>query len=69
MFADADGWNPTMLFAIVDKIVTENPDRVAQVQAKPTLIGWFVGQAMNASGGRANVQAAHDLLKVKLGLD
>ena len=34
---------------VVDEIIAANPDQVAKVQAKPTLIGWFVGQAMKAS--------------------
>jgi aspartyl-tRNA(Asn)/glutamyl-tRNA(Gln) amidotransferase subunit B len=51
---------------IVDGIIAANPDKVAQAKAKPTLIGWFVGQAMRASGGKANPQAVNDLLKRKL---
>jgi len=51
---------------IVDGIVAANPDKVAQAKAKPTLIGWFVGQVMRASGGKANPQAVNDLLKRKL---
>ena len=51
---------------IVDDIVAANPDKVAQVKAKPTMIGWFVGQAMKASGGKANPQAVNELLKRKL---
>jgi len=53
---------------IVDEIVAANPDKVAQAKAKPALIGWFVGQVMRASGGRANPQAVNELLKRKLGL-
>ncbi len=53
---------------IVDDIVAANPDKVAQAKAKPALIGWFVGQAMRASDGRANPQAVNDLLKRKLGI-
>ena len=53
---------------VVDEIIAANPDQVAKVQAKPTLIGWFVGQAMKASGGKANPQALNDILKQKLGL-
>jgi aspartyl-tRNA(Asn)/glutamyl-tRNA(Gln) amidotransferase subunit B len=41
---------------------------VAQAKAKPALIGWFVGQAMKASGGKANPQAVNELLKRKLGI-
>jgi aspartyl-tRNA(Asn)/glutamyl-tRNA(Gln) amidotransferase subunit B len=53
---------------IVDEIVAANPDKVAQAQAKPALAGWFVGQVMKASGGKANPQAVNDLIKSKLGL-
>ena len=52
----------------VAEIVAANPEKVAQVSAKPQLIGWFVGQVMKASGGKANPQAVNDLLKTKLGL-
>ncbi|HVR94637.1 MAG TPA: Asp-tRNA(Asn)/Glu-tRNA(Gln) amidotransferase GatCAB subunit B, partial [Casimicrobiaceae bacterium] len=51
---------------IVDDIVAANPDKVAQAKAKPALIGWFVGQAMKASGGKANPKAVNDLLERKL---
>jgi aspartyl-tRNA(Asn)/glutamyl-tRNA(Gln) amidotransferase subunit B len=53
---------------VVDDIIAKNPDKVAQAKAKPTMIGWFVGQAMKASGGKANPQAVNELLKRKLGL-
>ena len=53
---------------VVDEIIAGNPDKVAQVQAKPTMLGWFVGQVMKASGGKANPQAVNDLLKSKLGI-
>ena len=53
---------------VVDDIIAANPDKVAQVQAKPTMLGWFVGQAMKASGGKANPQALNDILKQKLGI-
>jgi len=53
---------------LVDDIVAANPDKVAQAKAKPTLIGWFVGQVMRASGGRANPQAVNELLRRKLGV-
>jgi aspartyl-tRNA(Asn)/glutamyl-tRNA(Gln) amidotransferase subunit B len=54
---------------VVDEIIAANHDQVAKVQAKPTMIGWFVGQAMKASGGKANPQALNDILKRKLGLE
>jgi aspartyl-tRNA(Asn)/glutamyl-tRNA(Gln) amidotransferase subunit B len=53
---------------IVDDIIAKNPDKVAQAKAKPQLAGWFVGQVMKASAGKANPQAVNDLLKAKLGL-
>jgi aspartyl-tRNA(Asn)/glutamyl-tRNA(Gln) amidotransferase subunit B len=54
--------------AIVDEIVARNPDKVAQVKAKPAMVGWFVGQVMKASGGKANPNAVNELLKSKLDL-
>jgi aspartyl-tRNA(Asn)/glutamyl-tRNA(Gln) amidotransferase subunit B len=53
---------------IVDEIVAANPDKAAQAREKPQLAGWFVGQVMKASGGKANPQAVNTLLKGKLGL-
>jgi len=53
---------------VVDDIIAVNPDKVAQAKAKPALIGWFVGQVMKSSGGKANPQAVNDLLKSKLGV-
>jgi aspartyl-tRNA(Asn)/glutamyl-tRNA(Gln) amidotransferase subunit B len=53
---------------VVDDIIANNPDKVEQAKAKPTMIGWFVGQAMKASGGKANPQAVNELFKRKLGL-
>ena len=54
---------------VVDEIIAANPDQVEKVKAKPTLIGWFVGQAMKASGGKANPQALNEILKKKLGIE
>jgi len=53
---------------VVDDIIAANPDKVAQAQAKPQLMGWFVGQVMKSSGGKANPQVVNDLLKSKLGI-
>jgi len=53
---------------VVDEIIAANPEQVEKVKAKPTLIGWFVGQAMKASGGKANPQALNEILRRKLGL-
>jgi len=54
--------------AIVDEIVAKNPDKVQQAKDNPKLLGWFVGQAMKASGGKANPQAVNELLRKKLGV-
>jgi len=52
----------------VDAIIAANPDKVAQAQAKPSMLGWFVGQVMKQTGGKANPQAVNELLKAKLGI-
>jgi len=52
----------------VDEIVAKYPDKVAQAKSKPAVVGWFVGQVMKASGGKANPGAVNDLLKRRLGL-
>jgi len=53
----------------VDEIIAKNPDKVAQAKEKPTLLGWFVGQTMKATGGKANPAAVNALLKAKLGIE
>ena len=52
----------------VDAIIAANPDKVAQALAKPSMLGWFVGQVMKQTGGKANPQAVNELLKTKLGI-
>jgi aspartyl-tRNA(Asn)/glutamyl-tRNA(Gln) amidotransferase subunit B len=54
--------------AAVDQVIAANPDKVAQAKDKPKLAGWFVGQVMKATGGKANPQAVNQILKDKLGL-
>ncbi|PPD43045.1 MAG: Asp-tRNA(Asn)/Glu-tRNA(Gln) amidotransferase GatCAB subunit B [Methylocystis sp.] len=54
--------------AAVDAVIAANPDKVEQAKAKPTMLGWFVGQVMKQTGGKANPQAVNDLLKSKLGV-
>jgi aspartyl/glutamyl-tRNA(Asn/Gln) amidotransferase, B subunit len=53
----------------VDEVIAANPDKVEQAKAKPTLAGWFVGQVMKATGGKANPQAVNALVKSKLGIE
>jgi aspartyl-tRNA(Asn)/glutamyl-tRNA(Gln) amidotransferase subunit B len=52
----------------VDEIIAKNPDKVADAKTNPKAIGWFVGQVMKASGGKASPQTVNDILKKKLGL-
>jgi aspartyl-tRNA(Asn)/glutamyl-tRNA(Gln) amidotransferase subunit B len=52
----------------IDAIIAANPDKVAAAKAKPAMLGWFVGQVMKATGGKANPQAVNALLKEKLNL-
>jgi len=52
--------------AIVDDILGKNPDKVADAKTNPKAIGWFVGQVMKASAGKASPQAVNDFLKKKL---
>ncbi len=54
--------------AMVDDVMAKNPDKVADAKSNPKAIGWFVGQVMKSSGGKASPQAVNDLLKKKLGL-
>jgi len=54
--------------AAIDQVIAANPDKVEQVKAKPTMLGWFVGQVMKTTGGKANPQAVNALLKAKLGI-
>ncbi len=53
----------------VDEIVAQNPDKVAAVLAKPSMLGWFVGQVMKSTGGKANPQTVNDFLRKKLGIN
>jgi aspartyl-tRNA(Asn)/glutamyl-tRNA(Gln) amidotransferase subunit B len=52
----------------VDDIIAKNPDKVEQAKIKPAAIGWFVGQVMKASAGKANPGVVNDLLRGKLGI-
>jgi aspartyl-tRNA(Asn)/glutamyl-tRNA(Gln) amidotransferase subunit B len=53
---------------LIDDVIAQNPDKVAQAKLNPKLLGWFVGQIMKSSGGKASPQAVNDLLKKKLGI-
>jgi aspartyl-tRNA(Asn)/glutamyl-tRNA(Gln) amidotransferase subunit B len=56
------------LEAIIDKLIAANPGQAAAVKDKPQAIGWFVGQVMKETGGKANPGVINQLLRAKLGV-
>ena len=52
----------------VDAVIAANPDKAEQAKSKPGMLGWFVGQVMKSTGGKANPQAVSDALKRRLGV-
>ena len=52
--------------AIVDEIIAGNPDKAEEVKTKPKALGWFVGQVMQATQGKASPKVVNELLKKKL---
>ena len=54
--------------AAVDAIIAANPDQVEKAKANPKLAGWFVGQVMKATGGKANPGAVNQIVSARLGL-
>ncbi|HKI70403.1 MAG TPA: Asp-tRNA(Asn)/Glu-tRNA(Gln) amidotransferase GatCAB subunit B, partial [Verrucomicrobiae bacterium] len=52
----------------VERVIAANPDKVAAAKAKPKMVGWFVGQVMKETGGKANPQAVNAILKTRLEL-
>jgi aspartyl-tRNA(Asn)/glutamyl-tRNA(Gln) amidotransferase subunit B len=53
---------------VVDEVIAANPDKVEQAKKKPNVVGWFVGQVMKATQGKANPKAVNELLRKKLGV-
>ena len=53
----------------VDEIIAANPDKVEAVKVKASMLGWFVGQVMKTTGGKANPQSVNDLLRKKLDIN
>ncbi len=53
--------------AAVDEIIAANPDQVEKAKLNPKLAGWFVGQVMKATGGKANPKAVNEIIATKLG--
>ncbi len=54
------------LEAVVDRLIAANPEKAAAVKAKPQAVGWFVGQVMKETQGKANPAAVNALLQAKL---
>ena len=54
--------------AAVDEIIAANPAQVEKAKANPKLAGWFVGQVMKATGGKANPKAVNEIVTARLGL-
>ena len=54
--------------AAVDQVIADNPAQVEKAKANPKLSGWFVGQVMKATGGKANPKAVNEIVAAKLGL-
>ena len=53
---------------IIEDLIAANPGQADSVKEKPQAIGWFVGQVMKATGGKANPGTVNQLLKSKLGI-
>ena len=59
--------DPRELEKLIDKVINENQDKVKEYKSgKEKLFGFFVGQSMKASGGKANPQLVNEILKNKL---
>ena len=52
--------------AAVDQVIADNPAQVEKAKANPKLAGWFVGQVMKATSGKANPKAVNELVAAKL---
>lgn len=55
--------------SICDSIIEQNLDKVAQLSQKPKMLGWFVGEVMKATQGKANPKLVNDILCTKLKQD
>ena len=54
--------------AAVDAVIAANPAQVEKARDNPKLAGWFVGQVMKATGGKANPKAVNEIVRARLGL-
>ncbi|AMY68479.1 Asp-tRNA(Asn)/Glu-tRNA(Gln) amidotransferase subunit GatB [Frigidibacter mobilis] len=54
--------------AAVDEIIAANPAQVEKARANAKLAGWFTGQVLKATGGKANPAVVNEMVARKLGL-
>ena len=65
--SDLQQSDPKEIEKLIDKVITDNPDKVKEYKSgKDKLFGFFVGQVMKVSGGKANPQLVNEILKKKL---
>ncbi|MDE2356251.1 MAG: Asp-tRNA(Asn)/Glu-tRNA(Gln) amidotransferase subunit GatB, partial [Alphaproteobacteria bacterium] len=57
------------LEALIEALIAANPGQAAAVRAKPQAVGWFVGQVMRETGGKANPGTVNQILRAKLGVE
>ena len=59
--------DPAKILPIIDEIIAKNPDNIAKYKAGNTkLFGFFVGQVLTATGGKANPKVVNELVIEKL---
>ena len=56
------------LETMIDALIAANPGQAESVKAKPQAIGWFVGQVMKQTQGKANPATVNEILRKKLGV-
>jgi len=55
--------------AAIDALMAQSPEKVDEAREKPKMLGWWVGQVMKSTGGKANPAIVNDILKRKLGIE
>ncbi len=57
------------LESLIDKLIAANPGQAEAVKTRPQAIGWFVGQVMRETGGKANPAAVNEILRARLSVE
>jgi aspartyl-tRNA(Asn)/glutamyl-tRNA(Gln) amidotransferase subunit B len=57
------------LESLIDRLIADNPGQAQAVKAKPQAVGWFVGQVMRETQGKANPASVNAILRAKLAMD